>query len=102
MHQVDALPELKTLKVRPYMVPRRCNGCGIKARQWPYWLLRLLGPANTIFKLIHCQGGLDPQVTIQTPFGERQGIHVCAGVAEEHVHVICSLCGYQFLMKSYR
>lgn len=95
------LPEIGRLKVLPHQPMKRCPGCGIASRTWPYWLLKLLGIQNVAFRLTHCDGGLDPQVEMNTPFGKVEGTRVCAGIQTKHLHVVCSFCGTHLLMETY-
>jgi hypothetical protein len=99
---LEQIPEIARLNVLPHGRLTRCPGCGNPSRKLPRWLLLFLGMQNIAFRVSHCDGGLDPQVRMQTPLGEVEATRVCAGIPHEHLHVVCTLCGTHLLMETYR
>lgn len=99
MDELDTLPELCNLKLLPHKRIRRCPKCGVPSRRLPSWAMRVLGLDSTAFNIVHCQGGAEPEATLQTPFGKQRVMIMCAGVQHEHLHIICRMCNYGFLME---
>lgn len=80
--------------------------------RFPYGYVVFPSPLRTVY----CAGGKEPESEEQNPlvgvFKMATGalpeqlknlsgrtINICAGIGQEHLHRICSNCGYEFLMQ---
>lgn len=93
INSISEMPELKRLKLLPFGSLNACPKCGEKRSSLPMWLQRFLGLESTAFKLSYCIGNRDPQMNLQTPFGNQEFTVACAGITHDHLHHICMMCG---------
>ena len=96
------LSALKTTMVYPAQVRvPKCPKCG--ARQWrlPAWFIEMFSMAFTSFDVAYCEGSKGATQTVSIPiFGgvaKTEVDTICAGVAEEHLHVRCRRCHFFFM-----
>jgi hypothetical protein len=100
--------EVRNQKLLPFETERDCQKCGailvmIAPGWWKRKLWHLRGQVYSGYNIAHCAGGRPPEDTrdVLTPFGKQEikQTFPCAGVTEDHLHIVCQRCGFHLLMQ---
>ena len=84
------IAELEMQQIQPWRELNTCPKCGERERN-SWW--RRLWQRRICFRHMWCPGGRQ----VAEDDGE-QPVSICVGVGEQHLHVVCALCGYTWLM----
>ena len=94
------LPELAGLRLLPFQTVNHCPKCRHGRVRLPVFLIRILELPFAHFDMAYCRGGMPVAIEHDMgSFGKHEDRPRCAGVTEEHIHVRCSRCGYNWLMQ---
>jgi len=103
--ELNDIAELRLAKLLPFQRSmRECPKCGWGPSHRPGWMVRWFDIPHAAFKVSYCGGGLDAEKTARVVTLQGEVEHTwnpaCAGVAEAHLHLSCTHCGYHFLMET--